>query len=151
VLAEAAAICLETNGHPQGVTLSVRGAISGGFKLNWQPVAERARRAYNSDDAVEHGACAVAILLLREIAGFVAVQRSVTRTAIDYWLGDATDLPFQYKARLEVSGIMRGAEKDIKARVRMKRKQTEQSDGTQLSAWIVVVEFGRPVAEVAKR
>jgi len=46
---------------------------------------------------------------------------------------------------------MRGVDKDVKARVRLKREQTKRSDATQLDAWIVIVEFGRPLAEVVKR
>lgn len=60
-------------------------------------------------------------------------------------------MPFQNKARLEVSGIRNGDQKIIKARVREKLTQTEVSDKTRLPAYVVVVEFGRPVAEVRQR
>ena len=35
--------------------------------------------------------------------------------------------------------------------VREKLKQTNQSDDLQLPAYVVVVEFGRPLAEVQKK
>lgn len=78
-------------------------------------------------------------------------QRSRKGTGFDYWLGDEADMPFQNKARLEVSGIRNGDQKIIKARVREKLTQTEVSDKTRLPAYVVVVEFGRPVAEVRQR
>lgn len=151
VLAEAAAVCLESNEHPQGVPLSVRGESSERFGLTWRPMTDTMRRAYNNEDGTEIGACGVAILLVREISGMAVIERSAKGTGFDYWLGDTQEMPFQRKGRLEVSGIMRGVDKDVKARVRLKREQTKRSDATQLDAWIVIVEFGRPLAEVVKR
>jgi len=60
-------------------------------------------------------------------------------------------MPFENKARLEVSGIRNGDQKVVTARVRAKLMQTEVSDETRLPAYIVVVEFGHPVAEVRQR
>jgi hypothetical protein len=68
----------------------------------------------------------------------------------DYWMGDESAIPFQSKARLEISGIRRGDDSDIKARVRQKLKQTNQSDGL-LPAYVIVVEFGSPLAEVRRK
>ena len=53
-------------------------------------------------------------------------------------------------ARLEVSGIRKGDERTIKTRVRQKLKQVAKSDGS-LPAYIVVVEFGTPISEVAEK
>ncbi len=58
---------------------------------------------------------------------------------------------FQNKARLEISGIRHGNQNSVKTRVREKLKQTEISDETELPAYVVVVEFGLPVAEVRQR
>lgn len=60
-------------------------------------------------------------------------------------------MPFENKARLEVSGIRNGNQKVVTARVRAKLAQTEVSDETRLPAYIVVVEFGQPVADVRQR
>jgi hypothetical protein len=79
------------------------------------------------------------------------IQRSRKGTGFDYWLGDESYMPFESKARLEVSGIRNGDQKVVTARVRAKLMQTEVSDVTSLPAYIVVVEFGHPVAEVRQR
>jgi len=76
VLAEAAAVCLESNEHPQGVPLSVRGESSERFGLTWRPMTDTMRRAYNNEDGTEIGACGVAILLVREISGMAVIERS---------------------------------------------------------------------------
>lgn len=79
------------------------------------------------------------------------MERSAKGTGIDYWLGDdAEGPPFQNKARLEVSGILRAegnVETVVSGRVRAKQRQTQRSSGT-LPACVVVVEFGSPLAEV---
>ena len=47
---------------------------------------ERLRRAYNSDDAVEFGAEALSILLVKEQTSYTAIERAYKKTGIDYWL-----------------------------------------------------------------
>jgi len=81
---------------------------------------------------------------------YEVIQRSRKGTGFDYWMGDESALPFQNKARLEISGIRKGGESDIKTRVKQKLKQTNQSDG-KLPAYVIVIEFGRPVAEVRRK
>ena len=56
----------------------------------------------------------------------------------------------QKTARLEVSGIREGTTNAINKRVK-ERVQTKQSDHLNLPAFVVVVEFGNPVATVVKR
>lgn len=151
-LAEAAAVCLESQGHVPGVTLAARAPDPVAFTLQWPEVSDQTRRTFNDmQDATEFGACGIAILLVLALTGFTVVERSRKGTGFDYWLGHPTGLPFQNKARLEVSGILRGTEGQIAARMREKLKQTEASDETLLPAYAVVVEFSRPRAEVGKR
>jgi len=66
----------------------------------------------------------------------------------DYWLGERGDPLFQKKARLEVSGILSGKRSDIRARIKQKREQTTASDHLSLPAYIIVVEFSTPTAQV---
>jgi hypothetical protein len=49
-------------------------------------------------------------------------------------------------ARLEVSGIRNGNRGKINARVKQKTEQTRASDAQGLPAYIIVVEFSRPVS-----
>ena len=44
-----------------------------------------------------------------------------------------------------------GDDKIIKSRVAQKLKQTDRSDKTKLPAYVVVVEFGRPIADVRRK
>jgi len=151
-LAEAAAVCLEDQGHGSGIRLIVVGEYEGSFSIVRPVVTDQMRRCYNDpDEATENGACGVAILLVQELAGLTVVERSRRGTGFDYWLGPEEWYPFQNQARLEVSGIRTGSSGDIKARVKQKLQQTQQSDALLLPAYVVVVEFSRPMAEVAKR
>ena len=92
--------------------------------------------------------------MAKEEIGYEVVERAVKGTGIDYWLGDETEgPPFQHKARLEVSGILsakgteRDVEREVAGRVKEKEQQT-QSSGVVLPVYVIVVEFGRPLAEV---
>ncbi|KHD04987.1 hypothetical protein PN36_30190 [Candidatus Thiomargarita nelsonii] len=147
-LAEAGAICLENSGQKCGVELSVTGDLTGCFKLYWPEVTEQMRRCWNDYEVTtEHGAYAIAFLLIRELTNFTIIERSFKGTGIDYWLGDKNALFFRKKARLEVSGIREGNQSRIKSRLNIKLKQTTRSHGI-LPAYIVIVEFSQPTAQV---
>jgi hypothetical protein len=89
------------------------------------------------------------------MTGYTVVQRAVKGTGIDYWLGEEDVLPFQNMARLEISGILHGEASDVQQRVKEKINQTRRSDmtisGNPLPAFIVVVEFSQPLAQVVRR
>jgi len=151
-LAEAAAICLDNQGHDLVCSLQVRHEEKQTqYSLRRLPVSEPMRRAYRDlQEATELGACGIAILAAREVTGYVAVERSVKGTGFDYWLGSVhspdSDLePLERKARLEVSGILHGSEETVEVRVRAKMEQTQRSAGTY-PAYAVVVEFSQPMA-----
>ena len=127
------------------------------YALAWPRTTHQTLRALaDSQEATEYGATAIAVLLVKKEFGYAAVERAVKGTGIDYWLGHETDgPPFQHKARLEVSGILhiKGSHKDvvreIASRVRQKIRQTQPSSGS-LPAYVIVVEFGTPLAEIQK-
>ena len=151
MLAEAAGVCLESQGHADGVQLCVRkGSASPAYTLTltWPTIMEQADRAWNDQEyATKHGAEAIAVLLVSREFGYTPIEASRKGTGHDYWLGDASDEPFQRKGRLEVSGIRQGNDQSVLAIVRQKLKQTDRSDDLKLPAYVIVVEFGRPVAE----
>ncbi|MBI3467476.1 MAG: hypothetical protein HY000_31085 [Planctomycetes bacterium] len=156
VHAECAAVCLEHQGHLESVELHVRKSPEANYELSMPRVTDEMRRAHHDlQRATEFGACGVALLLAREVTGLTAIQQSRKGTGFDYWLGPADQprdlLVFQNSARLEVSGILEGTDKQIIARLKQKLRQSEPSDATRLPAYAVVVEFGRPQAELAKR
>ena len=156
-LAQVAGVCLESQGHRQQVSFDVAGYANNAYTLNWPYIDDQARRTWaDLQEATEHGATGIAVLLAKKELGYAVIERSAKGTGIDYWLGHEQDgPPFQSKARLEVSGILRVEESDIDVeravgkRVREKLKQTLPSSGS-LPAYVIVVEFGTPLAEVQK-
>ena len=154
MLAEAAGVCLESQGHPPNVQLTVRGFINRDHSLTWPPISQQALRAWNDTEyATEHGAIGIALILARWEFPYEVIEASRKGTGFDYWLGDASDDTFQRKGRLEISGIRRGDKKEIQARVRQKVKQTKLSDPMtpNMPAYVIVVEFGNPLTEVRQR
>ena len=155
-LAEAAAVCLEDRGHADPIQLHLRKIEVPQFLLTRPSVTEALRRTHNDmERATEHGACGVAIILVRNLTGLTVVSQSKKGTGFDYWIGpeeeDEDSLPFQSTARLEVSGILHGTASQFATRIKKKLEQTKASDSTKLIAYAVVVEFGRPQAEVGER
>ena len=154
MLAEAAGVCLESQAHGQNVTLAVRGYSHGHYALTWLAIAQQALRAWNDlENATEHGAAGIAILLADRELNYTVIEASRRGTGFDYWLGHESVGMFQRKGRLEVSGIRRGDNSAIRRRVRQKLRQTELSDASfpDKPAYVIVVEFGNPVAEVRKK
>ena len=155
VLAEIAGVCLETQGHRQGVRLTLTGLVVKDIALLWPATSSQTFRTWaDLQEATEYGATAIAVLLAKKEFGYTVIERAVKGTGIDYWLGYDADGPlFQSKARLEISGILNAresygsVESAIAKRVREKIEQSQTSAGS-LPAYIIVVEFGEPTAEV---
>lgn len=152
-LAEAATVCLEERNHQRGVVLTAYGDLTGLFPLIWEPLTDRADRCYrDEEEATEHGAYGIAVLLILAVTDLTIVERSVKGTGFDFWLGKPDDGPlFQKKARLEVSGIRSSDEAGVRRRLSRKVEQTKRSDTTSLTAYIIVVEFGTPQARTVRR
>ena len=157
-MAEAASICLEVNEHRQGCQFDVTGFRPEAYLLFWPPADGTTRRTHKSgQNAMEHGACGVAILLASQLTEYQVVEQSRKRGGLeggfDYWLGKKVGdtEEFEFKARLEVSGILSGSESKVEARVKQKLTQTDQSDRMKLPAFVVVVEFGTPRAVLVKK
>src|SRR5580698_190324 len=70
MMAESAAVCFEDRLHSTGVLLKVVGISDTSFSVEWDGVTDVQRNCYNDfDEATEHGAYGIAILLVREITG----------------------------------------------------------------------------------
>ena len=147
-------MCLEWQNHARGVELQVIGHISSQHSLDWPTITEEARRMLRDPrDATEFGATAIAIMLSKNELGYPAVERSRQGTGIDYWMGYEDGNLFIRQAQLEVSGILKArgnVARKVRERVNEKLKQTEQST-SQLPIYVIVVEFGSPIARVQKR
>jgi hypothetical protein len=154
-IAEAGAICLSDEAHQSGVTLEVEGEFSTQFRLSWQPVIEQTRRCWNDEEyTTEQAAYGIAFLLILQLINLTVIERSRKGTGFDYWLGNqepSTTLPFERMARLEVSGIRKGNRGQINARVKQKTEQTRTSDAQGLPAYIIVVEFSKPISVIGAK
>ena len=147
-MAEAASACLDDCGHGMPARLAVDGEEEGEFDLAWWAVDDQIRRTWADEPfASEQGAYGIAILVVREIRGLSVLERSRKGTGFDYWMGEATDLLFTDKVRLEISGIRRGADHIVAARVKQKARQISASSG-RLRGIVVVVEFSTPLARM---
>ena len=152
-MAQAGAVCLDSSGHDQGVQLTIRGISDHKYGLVWTTPTAQAHRSWQHNQATEWGAAGIAVLLAKNETPYTVIEAATQGTGIDYWLGDDSDIPFQRKARLEISGIRQdsvgiASDRTIAARVREKMRQTIQSDNTNTPAYVIVVEFGHPIAEV---
>jgi hypothetical protein len=151
--AEAAAVCFDRCGHDSPVDVRVSGTpLFRGVSVEFGVVTDAMRRTHaDLEEATEAGACGVAILLIKAASRRLVVERSRKGTGFDYWLGPPDGPLLQKKARMEVSGILRGNDALVAARVRLKHEQTRRSDGLRIPAYVVVVEFGGPRAVVEER
>jgi len=152
-LAQAAGVCFDRERHISGKQLLVNGEYNATFTALWSVVSDQARLCWNEPkEATEYGAVAVAILLILDLAGFYVIQKSRNdsyATGFDYWLGREAGPPFQNAAKLEISGIGSDASR-LHERVKQKLDQIRPLDDC-LPAFVIVVEFGTPCAEIQKK
>ena len=162
-IAAAASVCLEEKEHQQGCEFHVTGRgfdfrdtglQAKSYRLVWPPAQDATRRSHKTgQNAIEHGACGMAVLLAYHLTEYQVVEQSRRRGGpeggFDYWLSETEEISFD--ARLEVSGILKGTMSQVNARVKEKLAQTDQSDGMSVPAFVVVVEFGTPRAVLVKK
>jgi hypothetical protein len=137
--AEAARVRLSRHHQsPCEIVVTVTGQEPRTFELTWKKVGDREQRAWaNIIDAVEAGACAMAIAAVEVTHELFAVARAETLTGADYYVGPAgADLETAY--RLEVSGTDAGSEGHLRSRLTQKIKQTKAGTGTSPAVACVV-------------
>ena len=152
-LGEASSRCLNLKNHANGVEMQVKGDSETVFQIFWNnEITEQIRKAWNdTQELTEYGATGIAVLLIVKMTEFTVIRRAVKGEGVDFWLGYKTDKePFQDVARLEVSGILEGNESKIKARIQQKKEQTYPTDD-DYSAYIVIVEFSKPVSYLERK
>jgi len=146
--------CLVHCKHSSGVKLRVEDENNTDYySLIWSNDKidhEAIFRSYNKDDATECGAEAIALMLSIQRTEYTAVERAITTTGIDYWLGFKNrnpNYPFHRASRLEISGIMtESITNTISSRVKRKIKQTKPTDYTSFPIYVIIVEFSKPYA-----
>ena len=150
-MAEAGGVCLELQGHTPGASLQVTGDIHTSHGLRWPTITDQSHRTWSDlQEATEEGAAGIAILLAKQETGYSVSRRSRKGTGVDYWLGGEPDV-LRDSARLEVSGILRGDEREINARAREKMQQASRSDNSGLPVYVGVVEFSTPAARLVEK
>lgn len=153
--ADAAAVCLDEQGHPTPISIRSDGIQSCEIELQWDEIDDTIRR-FNADQevATEYGAYGIAALIMPHLTNLTIIERSVKGKGFgfDFWLGsiEETDTLFQRKARLEVSGIRQGSETLMRSRVKMKLKQISPSD-TVAPGYVAVVEFDTPTVRIVEK
>lgn len=150
-MAEAAAFCLQKNfHHSEECILTCIRTIkndSSDFQLIWDELDPRVENTYaDLEEATEHGAMGLAMLLSTKLTKHKTVKRSMKGFGFDYWIGDQNGDMFQEKARLEVSGIFQGNDTLFKSRIKQKFKQTDISDDRGFDCFVSVIEFSKPIA-----
>lgn len=148
--AEAASVCLDYQGHSSPAPMEVfvqESQTAETRMINWRAPDDRAKRNWNDlQEATEYGPYGVAALVWCKPRG-LKMERATKGTGIDYWLTDGPLM--QRSARLEVSGILSGSRRSVRARVKKKLSQTEKSAG-KFPVTVVVVEFSQPLAWIAE-
>ncbi len=144
-LAEGASICLEHHAHPQQVSLPVEGMITKSFLLSRLKVDQLSKNSFaDLQEALEYGAMGVAVTLIHDQMGYTVI-RSWKGTGFDFWAGEKKDdYLFENKLKVEVSGILKGTDAQIKKRLEEKLQQTTRSASLGLPACAVIVEFSNP-------
>ena len=114
-------------------------------------VTEQMRRTYaDSVAAVELGACAVSAVTCEMQLGLQIVEQSRRGGAFDYWLGSPDGDLFQGRARLEVSGILKGETAQVQGRLSDKLRRLSHQESAW-TTWVVVVEFSQPLVHMVRR
>lgn len=155
ICTDAASVCLDDQRHLHPVNLQIEGIQSCAIELQWNEIDDTVRR-FNADPevATEYGAYGIAALIMPHLTHLTIIERSIKGKGFgfDFWLGsiENSDILFQHKARLEVSGIRQGSATIIQSRVNMKLKQISPSDSIA-PGYVVVVEFSSPQVYIVEK
>ena len=146
-------VCMHASEHGEKVMLKVDGITNDNFGLVWTDEydSQKGRTYADMEYTVEHGAICISAMLAVILTPYTIIERSRKGTGFDYWLGDKDSVLFQKKARLEVSGILKGDDTAIRRRYTAKEEQTRKTDGLQLPTYISIVEFSTPKTLFDKR
>lgn len=139
------------------------------MSISWeQENQEDLEKGWDKKDAIEWGATMIALSLVAH-ENYRILQRAQSlqpskeedeedeeeEGGFDYWLGNNSNNPdefdeFEDRVKLEISGILKGAEGKINARIRKKVKRLQESNCLNIEAIILVVEFSNPKAKICQ-
>lgn len=158
LLVQAAVYQIAMHGYTTGDTLTISGDFTAQFDLvlPYEVTGAMRRTWTERPDTINRAACAVALYAMHALTAFTVISKSYIGTGFDYWLAPKetpcdTDLPFRQAVRLEVSGIDRGTDAEIKRRIAEKLHQTRRSDAMIIPAYVCVVEFSRLLVTIERK
>lgn len=145
--AEAVRVCLSRH-HEPPVELEITSDVQSWSRLMsrrevwWSPPNHSMRRAWaNLNDTTRDAACLLSMAVVEAEYGMVVIARADTGSGADYYIGYPEDLnDLESAFRLEVSGIDRGGELEIRSRLRRKVLQVRNGQVDSL-ALVSVVGF----------
>lgn len=148
--AEACVAALESQGHFSGITIQLEGEFHDKVRVIWRNKSKNVG-VKDPRDWAEIGAIALAFCVVVKFSEYNVIEQSVIGTGFDYWLGYKENVPNQnpdnfLNARLEISGMLKGNNRDVATRLRQKIRQTGISDYMNIPAIIVIVEFSTPLS-----
>jgi len=147
--AEACLVCMDQHHHTSGIHLQVSGDfLDSQVTLEWNDtLSQQIADSWNDlTIATEWAACGIAFLLVEALLGYTVIRQARKGHGFDYWIGEDNGQAnlLQEKAVLEVSGILRASnESMIRSRVNQKLIRLNE---TELEAYVVVIEFSRPLS-----
>lgn len=145
---------LHRSGHQDGVSLQLDGDRKENLSLHWEDYYDESidRTWKEINYCTDHAAVCVSCMLAINETDYTIIERSCKGDGFDYWLGNKDDILLSRVARLEISGILKeNTTNTVEKRLKIKIKQTEQSDDSCLPAYISIVEFGEPKAIFKKK
>lgn len=145
--AEAAAVALDRH-HAPPADFNVTAEDGPGLRtLAWTVSSARARAALNNtDDTTRDGAYVIAAAAMEAEMGLFAVGRADTRTGADYYYATSPAPDLEAALRLEVSGIDRDGESEVRARLKRKLKQAKAGKSDLPAAACIVAFKARRIA-----
>ncbi len=153
----AAMVCLDSQNHESDVHCELKSLkeTMSMLRLTWnEAVTQQMKNTwYDRREATEMGAAGLAILVILSRTNYTVLRRmdQDEDTGMDYWLstrptaGELTENFLLKHARLEVAGRRPATTKTIEKLVRDKLNRSRKSDDTGKLAYVVVVEFSKPV------
>ena len=148
---EACLLVLTENSHDISTQVSIE-IIDNEFEhftllLDTNKLPDGVRNGWDIIDATEKAAECIALIMCFKMTNHNVIKRSRRGTGFDYWIGENQESLFQNKARLEISGILKGDRKAVEKRFREKSLQTNQSESLMLPAYISVTAFEKPMTQ----
>ncbi len=152
MMLECCVVCLNSQNHKTGILLKKEvhksNMIEQDYTLSWQLEFTTVLQNTHTDAnrTTDYGAMCLSLLLADSILEEKGVwQSSRSKQGVDFWL--INPLTLQSILRLEISGIRRQtATNPVGTRAKKKTIQTNQSDNSNATAYINIIEFSQPSA-----